>query len=63
MLIYILNIAVVSLLVGTAVANVTAAHPDVAGPQVAVYLSLVAGIILTLIGVARLGILIDFIPG
>ncbi|KAG2215432.1 hypothetical protein INT46_001395 [Mucor plumbeus] len=54
-------ITVVSLLVGQAVSKVTEAHPDITGPEVAVCLSLFVGIITALIGLIRLGILVDFI--
>ncbi|KAI8138227.1 sulfate transporter family-domain-containing protein [Fennellomyces sp. T-0311] len=56
-------ITVVSLLVGRAITNVTTAHPDITGPEVAVFLSVIVGIITILMGMIRLGILVDFIPG
>lgn len=49
------------MLVGQAVSKVTEAHPDITGPEVAVCLSLFAGIVTALIGLIRLGILVDFI--
>ncbi|KAI7847778.1 sulfate transporter family-domain-containing protein [Circinella umbellata] len=55
-------ITVVSLLVGRAVTNVTTAHPEITGPEVAVFLSVLVGIITMLMGMIRLGILVDFIP-
>lgn len=36
-------------------------HPDITGPEVAICLSLFCGIITSLIGLIRLGILVDFI--
>lgn len=51
-----------SLLVGQTVANVTASGQYTA-PQVAVVLSLFGGFITLFIGLVRLGILVDFIPG
>ncbi|KAI8333325.1 sulfate transporter family-domain-containing protein [Chlamydoabsidia padenii] len=56
-------ITVVSLLVGEAITKVTEAHPDITGPEVAVCLSLVCGVITLLMGMIRLGILVDFISG
>ncbi|KAI8646501.1 sulfate transporter family-domain-containing protein [Parasitella parasitica] len=54
--------AVMSLLVGQTVTNVTASGQYTA-PQVAVVLSLFGGFIALFIGLVRLGILVDFIPG
>ncbi|KAI8060341.1 sulfate transporter family-domain-containing protein [Gongronella butleri] len=56
-------ITVVSLLVGEAVTKVTTEHPDVTGGEVAVCLSVIAGCITLLMGMARMGILVDFISG
>ncbi|CAO3625708.1 unnamed protein product [Cunninghamella blakesleeana] len=56
-------ITVVSLLVGEAIHKVTEAHPDITGPEVAVCLSLFCGIIVSLIGIIKLGVLVDFISG
>jgi MFS superfamily sulfate permease-like transporter len=56
-----LFLAVISLLVGQAITKVTHAHPDISGPEVAICLSLFCGIITSLIGLCRLGILVDFI--
>ncbi|KAF1797383.1 sulfate transporter family-domain-containing protein [Mucor lusitanicus] len=52
---------VVSLLVGQAVTKVTEAHPDITGAEIAVCLSLFTGLTTMLIGLVRLGILVDFI--
>ncbi|KAI9021652.1 sulfate transporter family-domain-containing protein [Phycomyces nitens] len=54
--------AVMSLLVGQTVAHVTQVS-DYTGPQVAVTLALISGVIAVFIGLVRLGILVDFIPG
>lgn len=43
--------------------QVTSAHPDITGPEVAAYLSFIVGIIAMLMGMLRLGVLVDFIPG
>ncbi|ORZ03338.1 sulfate transporter family-domain-containing protein [Syncephalastrum racemosum] len=55
-------ITVVSLLVGRSITTVSQAHPDITGPEVAVYLSMLTGMIALAIGMIRLGILVDFIP-
>ncbi|KAI7872151.1 sulfate transporter family-domain-containing protein [Spinellus fusiger] len=55
--------AVMSLLVGQTVTRVTSDNPNITGPQIAVALSLMAGVIAMFIGLIRLGILVDFIPG
>ncbi|KAI8072224.1 sulfate transporter family-domain-containing protein [Gilbertella persicaria] len=54
--------AVMSLLVGQTIARVTATG-EYTGPQVAVTLALFGGFIALFIGLVRLGILVDFIPG
>ncbi|KAK4516557.1 uncharacterized protein ATC70_011531 [Mucor velutinosus] len=54
-------ITVVSLLVGQAVTKVTEAHPNITGAEIAVCLSLFSGLTTVLIGLVRLGILVDFI--
>lgn len=51
-----------SLLVGQTIARVTATG-EYTGPQVAVVLALFGGFIALFIGLVRLGILVDFIPG
>ncbi|GAA5803549.1 hypothetical protein HPULCUR_009031 [Helicostylum pulchrum] len=53
--------AVVSLLVGQAISKVTEQHPDISGPEVAACLSLFAGMVTLVIGLIRIGILVDFI--
>lgn len=52
-----------SLLVGQTVTRITASHADITGPEIAVALSLITGAIAMFLGVVRLGILVDFIPG
>ena len=52
-----------SLLVGQTVTRVVSADPTITGPEIAVALSLFTGIIAMFIGLVRLGILVDFIPG
>ncbi|KAI9483429.1 MAG: sulfate transporter family-domain-containing protein [Benjaminiella poitrasii] len=54
-------ITVVSLLVGQAITKVTEVHPEITGPEVAVCLSLFAGLVTIMIGLVKLGILVDFI--
>jgi high affinity sulfate transporter 1 len=55
--------AVMSLLVGQTVTRITTAHSEITGPEIAVALSLITGAIAMFLGVVRLGILVDFIPG
>ncbi|KAI9247460.1 sulfate transporter family-domain-containing protein [Phascolomyces articulosus] len=55
--------AVMSLLVGQAVTKVTETHPDITAQEVAVAFSLITGSIAMFIGLVKLGILVDFIPG
>jgi sodium-independent sulfate anion transporter 11 len=52
-----------SLLVGQTIVKVVAAHPEITGPEIAVTFSVFCGIITLLLGLVRLGILVDFIPG
>ncbi|CAO3643769.1 unnamed protein product [Mucor hiemalis] len=55
--------AVMSLLVGQTVTHITAVHKEITGPEIAVALSLLTGAIAMFLGLVRLGILVDFIPG
>ncbi|KAI9490488.1 sulfate transporter family-domain-containing protein [Zychaea mexicana] len=55
--------AVMSLLVGQSVTHVTAQHPEITAQEIAVAFSLICGSIAMFIGVVRLGIIVDFIPG
>lgn len=52
-----------SLLVGQTVMRVATPDSGYTGPQVAVAMALFGGIIAIAIGMVRLGILVDFIPG
>ncbi|KAI8987586.1 sulfate transporter family-domain-containing protein [Mycotypha africana] len=56
--------AVMSLLVGQTVTKITSDPlSTITGPQIAVALSLLTGAIAMFLGLVRLGILVDFIPG
>ncbi|KAI8384843.1 sulfate transporter family-domain-containing protein [Radiomyces spectabilis] len=55
-------ISTVSLLVGQSIAAVAQVHPEIDGNQVAVTLSLLAGMITIAVGLIRLGIFVDLIP-
>ncbi|CAO3663716.1 unnamed protein product [Rhizopus stolonifer] len=55
--------AVMSLLVGQTVTRVTSANADITGTEIAVTMCLLTGAIAMFIGLVRLGILVDFIPG
>lgn len=52
-----------SLLVGQTVTRITSEDPTITGPEIAIALSLFTGVITMFIGLVRLGILVDFIPG
>lgn len=52
-----------SLLVGQTITKITAQHPDITAEQIAVAFSLMTGAIAMFIGLVRLGILVDLIPG
>ncbi|KAI9492894.1 sulfate transporter family-domain-containing protein [Zychaea mexicana] len=56
-------ISTVSLLVGETVHMVTTNYPNITGPEIGVTLALFSGIILVAIGIIRLGLIVDFIPG
>ncbi|KAG0193293.1 hypothetical protein DFQ28_005736 [Apophysomyces sp. BC1034] len=56
-------LAVVSLLVGQCIKTVHSARPEISAPEVAVCLSLFSGIVIVVIGIVKLGILVDFISG
>ncbi|KAI8060685.1 sulfate transporter family-domain-containing protein [Gongronella butleri] len=55
--------AVMSLLVGQTITTVTATYPQITPEEIAVAFSLMTGAIAVFLGLARLGILVDFIPG
>lgn len=52
-----------SLLVGQTILSVVTPDSGYTGPQVAAAMALFGGIIAVFIGLVRLGILVDFIPG
>ncbi|KAI9270885.1 sulfate transporter family-domain-containing protein [Sporodiniella umbellata] len=52
---------IVSLLVGQAITQVQSQYPEITGPQVAVTLSLFAGVVTLTISLTRLGALVEFI--
>ncbi|CEG82927.1 hypothetical protein RMATCC62417_16915 [Rhizopus microsporus] len=52
-----------SLLVGQTITKITSETPTITGPEIAVTMSLLTGAIAMFIGLVRLGILVDFIPG
>ena len=53
-----------SLLLGqTIIRGTTAEGSTITGPEIAVTFSLIAGAAILFIGLVRLGILVDFIPG
>ncbi|KAG1057956.1 hypothetical protein G6F43_000238 [Rhizopus delemar] len=54
-------ITIVSLLVGQAITQVKNTHPEITGPEVAVTLSLFAGVVTLLVSLTRLGALVEFI--
>ncbi|ORX45914.1 hypothetical protein DM01DRAFT_265478, partial [Hesseltinella vesiculosa] len=56
-------ITVVSLLVGEAIEKVKLENPDISGGEVAACLSVLCGCITLFMGMARMGILVDFISG
>lgn len=55
-------VAVMSTLTGEIITAVQAQHPDIPGIVIAQALAIVAGGIICFLGLARLGILVDFIP-
>ncbi|KAG0738826.1 hypothetical protein G6F29_009752 [Rhizopus arrhizus] len=55
--------AVMSLLVGQTITKITTENPNITGPEIAVTMCLLTGAIAMFIGLVRLGILVDFIPG
>ncbi|KAI7866965.1 sulfate transporter family-domain-containing protein [Spinellus fusiger] len=55
--------AVMSLLLGQTIARVSEEIPTITGPEVAVTMSLLTGIIATALGLFRLGSIVDLVPG
>ncbi|CAO3642348.1 unnamed protein product [Cunninghamella blakesleeana] len=54
--------AVMSILVGQTINNITSVHSEISNTEIAVAFSLFTGIIAMFIGLVRLGIIVDFIP-
>ena len=52
-----------SLLLGQTITRMVSQDPSITGPEIAVVMSLLTGVIAMFIGLVRLGILVDFIPG
>ncbi|KAJ5124971.1 sulfate anion transporter [Penicillium bovifimosum] len=55
-------VAVMSTVVGSIITDVQKKHPDIPGPQVALSIAIMCGSIVTFMGLARLGFIVDFIP-
>jgi high affinity sulfate transporter 1 len=55
-------VAVLSTLTGNIVLDIAKSHPDIPGPVVASALAVIAGAIVTFLGFARLGFLVELIP-
>lgn len=51
-----------STLVGTIIVDIQSEFPSVPAPQIALSISVICGIIVTFMGLARLGFIVDFIP-
>ncbi|KAJ5085174.1 sulfate anion transporter [Penicillium argentinense] len=55
-------VAVMSTLLGSIVADMQAYYPSISGPQIAMSITVICGGIVTFMGLARLGFIVDFIP-
>ncbi|CAG8930602.1 unnamed protein product [Penicillium salamii] len=55
-------VAVMSTLMGSILIRVQAVHPDIPGPTIASALAIICGAIVLLLGLLRLGFIVDFIP-
>ncbi|KAJ5215206.1 sulfate transporter [Penicillium cinerascens] len=55
-------VAVMSTLVGTIIIEVQADHPEIHGVEIALAIAIICGAIVTFMGLARLGFVVDFIP-
>ncbi|KAJ6105318.1 sulfate anion transporter [Penicillium sp. IBT 18751x] len=55
-------VAVMSAVVGSIVLDVQVVYPNIAGDQIALSIAVVCGGIITLMGLARMGFVVDFIP-
>jgi solute carrier family 26 (sodium-independent sulfate anion transporter), member 11 len=51
-----------STLVGHIILNVQAKHPEISGPVIASALAVLAGSFVFILGILRLGFIVDFIP-
>lgn len=51
-----------STVVGTIITDVHEDYPDIAGPQIALSITIICGSVVTFMGLARLGFIVDFIP-
>lgn len=51
-----------STVVGTIITDVQQIYPDIPGPQIALSVTIICGGIVTFMGLARLGFIVDFIP-
>ncbi|KAJ6167998.1 sulfate anion transporter [Penicillium chrysogenum] len=55
-------VAIMSAVVGSIILDVQAAYPNVAGHQIALSIAVICGSIIFLMGLARMGFIVDFIP-
>ncbi|KAJ5781246.1 hypothetical protein N7457_006406 [Penicillium paradoxum] len=55
-------VAVLSTLVGSIIMDVQSVRPDIPGPQIALSIAMMCGSVVTFMGLARLGFIVDFIP-
>ncbi|KAJ5183858.1 sulfate anion transporter [Penicillium capsulatum] len=55
-------VAVMSTVVGSIIVDVQTVYPDIPGSEIAVSIAVICGGIVTFMGLARLGFIIDFIP-
>ncbi|KAJ5520991.1 sulfate anion transporter [Penicillium fimorum] len=55
-------VATMSTVLGSIVRDVQAENPEIPGPQIALAVAILCGAIITFMGLARLGFIIDFIP-
>ncbi|KAJ5979554.1 sulfate anion transporter [Penicillium waksmanii] len=55
-------VAIMSTVVGSIVTDVQALYPGISGPQIAMSITVICGSIVTFMGLARLGFVLDFIP-
>ncbi|KAJ5157700.1 sulfate anion transporter [Penicillium canariense] len=55
-------VAVMSTVVGTIITDLQQLYPSIPGPQIALSITVICGSIITFMGLARIGFLVDFIP-